>query len=214
MQQLKTIVPAVPENIYFVGRNYVGHISELKNQRPKRPLIFSKPRSCVRSDGAISYPKHTKELHFEGEMVFLFGVGNSFFDGEFVLVGCGIDFTARDVQSELKNKGWPWFEAKCFEGSAAMSKEFTILPEALLPDLTIETYVNGFKRQSGRYDETIFHLEVLENYLRGLVSLKKGDALYTGTPAGVAPLQKGDRVEVRLTLDGSHLLSKLSCEVS
>ncbi len=200
-------------NLYFVGRNYLKHIDELSNQKPEHPLIFTKPLSCACKDSAIPYPPHTRELQFEGEMVFaLPGALEQFNEKDEVLVGCGIDFTARDVQSEIKGKGWPWFEAKCFRGSAVVSKQFAVIPRNRLKDLAVETRVNGVLRQKGHYLQTIFPLEELIRHLDSLVEIKANDILFTGTPAGVGPVQTGDRIEVHLLLQEMKLTESL-CEV-
>ena len=200
-------------NLYFVGRNYAQHIEELSNRRPEHPLIFTKPLSCACSDGTIPYPAHTRELQFEGEMVFVLpGSLKQFNEKNEILVGCGIDFTARDVQTEIKGKGWPWFEAKCFRKSAVLSRQFAVIPKNYLQDLAVETRINGELRQQGHYSQTIFPLNDLIRHLDSLVEIRANDILFTGTPAGVGSVKIGDRVDVRLLLQGKKLTQSL-CEV-
>ncbi len=193
-------------NLYFVGRNYAEHAKELNNVIPDKPLIFTKPLSVISKDGNLPYPSHSKEVHFEGEMVFKYNKSGKF------LVSCGIDYTARDIQSEIKKKGWPWFEAKCFKGSAVFSNVFTAVSESDLHKLEIETYLNGELKQRGNYGQKIFKVEFLFEYLSSLVPLFEGDLLFTGTPAGVGKVSRGDRLKVVLKLDG-NVISEVISEV-
>jgi len=202
------------QNMYFVGRNYVAHIRELQNERPDRPLIFIKPVSCAVFDGPVSRPPHTDDLHYEGEMVFVLpGNSQALAETDHLAVGCGIDFTARDVQSRIKKKGWPWFEAKCFRGSAVLSRTFGQVPITQLENLFIETWVNGEQRQSGSYRQKLFPLPELVHHLDTLVDIQEGDLLFTGTPAGVGPVQPGDRIQVRLLLQDT-VIAETTCEVT
>lgn len=203
-----------PQNLYFVGRNYAKHIEELENERPDRPLIFSKPVSCLTSsDSLIPYPRHSQSLHFEGEMIFrLPGGWDEIERMGMIEAGCGLDWTARDVQNEIKKKGWPWFEAKCFRAAAVVSDEMVQLPLDQLPQLEIQTLVNGEERQHGRYVHTLFKLRALVHHLEQLVNVCNGDLLFTGTPEGVAAVDPGAILEVRLILHGD-LLTTCRCEV-
>lgn len=203
-----------PQNLYFVGRNYAKHIEELENERPDRPMIFSKPVSCLAScDSSIPYPCHSQSLHFEGEMVFRLPGGWDRIDRmDMIEVGCGLDWTARDVQSEIKKKGWPWFEAKCFRGAAVVSDDMVTLSLDQLSQLEIQTLVNGEERQHGRYVHTLFKLKELVHYLEQFVDICNGDLLFNGTPEGVAAVSPGSILEVRLTLQGD-LLTTCRCEV-
>lgn len=211
---MKTVQPGDIANLFFVGRNYVKHIKELDNERPERPLIFSKPASCLSIRSEIPYPSHSTCLHYEGEMVFLMtGFHEHAADSTgTVYAGCGIDFTARDIQKEIKSRGWPWFEAKCFRASAIISPSFVPVSIADLPLLSIETYVNDALRQKGSYRETIFSLQDLLQHLSGFVELTDSDLLFTGTPAGVGPVVPGDRIFVKLKLRES-IITQAECEV-
>ena len=209
------IVPCpTVQNLYFIGRNYVEHIEELSNERPTEPLIFTKPLSCIAMSGAkIPYPGHSHSLHFEGEMVFVLP-RHGHFSGKnpAILAGCGIDFTARDIQSNLKKKGWPWFTAKCFRGSAVLSSSFVSVPISVLTRLSIETYINGEKRQYGRYTDTIFPVPFLINHMVTLLDIGKSDVLFTGTPAGVGNICPGDEILVKLLID-RKLQIQVRCKV-
>ncbi|PJB81017.1 MAG: isomerase/hydrolase [Acidobacteria bacterium CG_4_9_14_3_um_filter_49_7] len=202
------------QNLYFIGRNYVEHIEELGNERPTEPLIFTKSLSCVAMSGAkIPYPGHSHSLHFEGEMVFVLREHEDFKkDNAMILAGCGIDFTARDIQSDLKKRGWPWFTAKCFRGSAVLSSKFISIPMDSLPRLAVETWINGEKRQHGLYTKKLFPVPILTEYLSKLVDIGENDVLFTGTPAGVGEVAPGDNIEVRLLVD-DEVQIQVQCEV-
>jgi len=204
----------VPGNLYFVGRNYVKHIEELNNERPEQPLIFTKPvSSLMTSPAKVPYPPHTDSLHFEGEMVFsLPGDLADLKNRNSVLVGCGVDWTARDVQSVIKQKGLPWFQAKCFRGAAVVSSEAVAVSLDELAGLRIETWVDGVCRQKGGYAEKLFPLPELIAFLERTIDLDSGDLLYTGTPDGVAPVERESTIEVRLILNDNVLIT-CGCEV-
>ncbi|BBB31836.1 conserved hypothetical protein [Thermotomaculum hydrothermale] len=194
------------KNMYFVGRNYVEHAKELNNEVPEKPLIFCKPLSTLSEDNNIILPFHSNEVHFEGEMVFKFSK-----DG-YYHVSCGIDYTARDVQNEIKKKGWPWFEAKCFKNSTVLNKNFVKIEKEKLDFLSIETYLNGELKQKGNYTQTIFKIDFLFDYLDKIIGLKEGDIVFTGTPSGVGKVKKGDILKVLIKLEGK-LISEVISEV-
>ncbi len=179
-------------NLYFVGRNYVKHAEELNNEIPKKPLIFTKPLSTISKSGNVKYPVHTDELHYEGEMVFIPQGKNKY------LVGCGIDYTARDIQREEIKNGRPWFLSKCFKGSTVISKDFLSLKEEELKFLEIKTFVNGVPRQEGKYTEKIFKINDILNYLALFFDIIDKDVIFTGTPSGVGSVNVGDEVVVVL----------------
>lgn len=211
---MKTVQPGDIANLFFVGRNYVKHIEELENEKPERPLIFSKPTSCLSIKSEIPYPSHSRSLHYEGEMVFFMTGfnGQSADSTGTVYAGCGIDFTARDIQKEIKSRGWPWFEAKCFRASAIISASFVPVSIVELTQLSVETYVNNELRQKGSYRETIFSFQDLLQHLSEFVELTDSDLLFTGTPAGVGPVVPGDRIVVNLKLRDS-IITQAECEV-
>ncbi len=178
-------------NLYFVGRNYVKHVEELGNDIPKTPLIFTKPLSTISIDGNIHYPPHTKELHYEGEMVFIP-------KQNYYMVGCGIDYTARDVQRNAMKKGKPWFFAKCFRDSTVISNSFFKLKNDDLNHLKIETFVNGILKQRGVYKEKLFKIDEIVKYLNKFFEIGDKSGIFTGTPSGVGEVNIGDMVEVVL----------------
>lgn len=199
-------------NIYFVGRNYIEHVEELHNQKPEHPLIFNKPVSTIAQDYKISYPAHSRLLHFEGEMVFVLSHDIGMDEGSEMLVGSGIDFTARDVQNIAKEKGWPWFEAKAFRGSTVISKRFLKCRVSDFKHLSIQTTVNGKIRQKGSYPQKLFAIADILTHLKKVVDIVDGDILFTGTPSGVGEVKRGDIIEAAL-LFKNEIKTQLTCEV-
>lgn len=188
--------------VLCIGRNYRDHASELENPVPEEPLFFLKPESAVlEGGGAFHYPDHTKELHYETELVVRIGMNGRQVGKEEALryiagIGIGLDLTARDQQRALKEKGHPWEKAKAFDASAPVSEEFIPLdriPE--LSNLPFTCYRNGELVQSGNSGEMIFSFEDLIVHLSSYITLAKGDLIFTGTPSGVGPLVVGDRLE-------------------
>lgn len=183
------------ENIYCVGRNFEGHAKELGNKVPTSPLIFQKSNSTINLTSKIEVPKK-KTIEHELEVVVLIGKNGSaktheearsFISGFSV----GLDLTDRELQSDLKKKGLPWFAAKSFKGSAVLDKNFK-------PECPKEFYlnVNQKLKQEGSLKDMIFSFEDIILHISKIVELKKGDIVFTGTPEGVGPLKSGDEVEM------------------
>jgi acylpyruvate hydrolase len=201
--------------IICIGRNYAEHAKELGNAVPDNPVIFMKPSTAmVINDKAFYYPEFTSNLHHEGEIVLKIcengkHIQPKFADKYFNEVTIGIDFTARDVQDQLKAKGQPWEIAKAFDGSAPLGK-FIPKKDAFSNDGTIlfSLKKNGAIVQSGDTKDLIFDFNHLICYVSKFFMLNKGDLIYTGTPAGVGPVQIGDLLEGYI---GEQKL--LSCEV-
>lgn len=196
--------------IICVGRNYQAHAKELNNPVPQTPLIFFKPDTAVlRENKDFYYPEFTKDLHFECELVLRIAKEGKFIEEAFVPsyiggVGLGIDMTARDIQSEAKQKGWPWTLAKGFNDSAPVS---VFLPPSQfenLQDLHFRCEINGESRQIGHTADMIFPIPTLISYISRYITLKKGDLIFTGTPKGVGPLSIGDHIQG--FLEGEKLL--------
>lgn len=190
--------------IICVGRNYVDHAKELNNPVPKKPLLFFKPDTAVlRNNKDFYYPSFTQDLHFECELVIRIGKEGKHIQQEYASnyidgIGLGIDMTARDIQDEAKAKSWPWFLAKGFNDSAPVSEFF---PPEQFPDLQALSFtckINGETRQEGRTEDMIFSVSYLLFYITQFVTVKTGDLIFTGTPAGVGPLQIGDHIEAWL----------------
>ncbi len=185
--------------IFAVGRNYAAHIHELNNERPDEPVIFTKPDTALlRNGNAFYYPDFSKDIHHEVELVLRISkdgkhIQEQFADRYFDAVGIGIDFTARDLQQTLKEKGLPWDIAKGFNGSAPISDRFIPLAEfADLKAINFSLSINGDIRQQGNTSLMIFSFEYVISYLSKFFTLRKGDMIFTGTPKGVGPVRVGD----------------------
>ncbi|MEL6624546.1 MAG: fumarylacetoacetate hydrolase family protein [Bacteroidota bacterium] len=186
--------------IICVGRNYVEHAKELNNPVPSKPLIFFKPdTSVLRENKDFYYPEFTRDLHFECELVLRIAREGKYIQEDFVRgyidgVGLGIDLTARDVQKEAKEKGWPWTLAKGFNHSAPVSDFLPLDDFSDFQDINFTCHINGEQRQVGYTGDMIFSVTKLVAYITQFITVKKGDLIFTGTPAGVGPLQIGDHI--------------------
>lgn len=198
--------------IICIGRNYADHARELKNEIPSEPVIFIKPETALLPKGhPFFYPDHTKDLHFELELVLRINRLGKHIDEKFgpkyySQIGLGIDFTARDVQSECKKKGLPWEKAKAFDHSAPVGKKFLKISD--LPDpkaISFELKKNEKSVQSGNSKDMLFSFDQLIAHTSKYFTLKIGDLLFTGTPKGVGAVEKGDKLEA--FLEGEKLLS-------
>ena len=187
--------------IICIGRNYVDHAKELKNPVPSKPLVFMKPPSALLiNNKPFYYPDFTKDLHYELEVVLKICKNGRHVQPEFASsyydqVTLGIDFTARDIQKQCKEKGHPWEIAKGFDQSAALSKFINI---SKMPDqkaIKFQLKKNGDLVQDGNTKDLIFDFDYLICYLSKYFKLQQGDVLFTGTPAGVGPVQIGDVLE-------------------
>jgi 2-keto-4-pentenoate hydratase/2-oxohepta-3-ene-1,7-dioic acid hydratase in catechol pathway len=174
--------------IWCVGRNYAEHAKELGNEAPSAPVIFLKPASSVMfSGGTLRLPADSKRVDHEVELVVARRKDGS------LRAAIGVDFTARDIQEELKKKGLPWTSAKGRPGFAALGA----FVNARLP-ATLTLSVNGAVRQNGTTADMIFPVPKIFEYLDANYGLSPGDIVFTGTPAGVGPVAAGDRVEALL----------------
>ena len=184
--------------IICVGRNYVDHIKELSNDRPTDPVIFIKPDTALLdSSQAFYYPSFSKDVHYELELVFRIGKVGKNIESKFAHkyidgIGLGIDFTARDVQSRLKEKGLPWEKAKAFNGSAFVSAMRSIQETDFNSDIEFELQKNGDTVQQGNSNLMIWNISDLIEDISQYFTLKTGDYIFTGTPAGVGPVAIGD----------------------
>ena len=197
--------------IICIGRNYAAHIEELANERPKDPVVFIKPDSAVLpKDQDFYIPEFTKEVHYEVEVLIRIHKVGKHIDQRFANryyneVGLGIDFTARDLQSELKQKGLPWEKAKGFDGSAMIGKW---LPKSDFKDLNNLNFTlqkNEELVQKGNTGLMLWSIDELIAYVSKFFTLKKGDILFTGTPAGVGQITTNDYLSGKL--EGQELFS-------
>lgn len=186
--------------IICIGRNYRKHAEELGNEVPKEPVIFMKPDSAMlRSRDKMYIPDFSNDVHYEAELVVrIYRIGKriqkKFAYKYYKQVTVGIDFTARDLQSELKAKGLPWEKAKGFDGSAAIG-EWVDLGEKDINNLGFELKINGETVQSGNTANMIFPVDDLIEQVSQYFTLKIGDQLFTGTPEGVGSVKAGDVLE-------------------
>lgn len=188
-------------NIYCVGRNYKQHAAELGNAVPTRPMLFMKPTHAVAAadGGTIALPGDRGQVHYEVELVIR--VGRSYEPGMRVdelvdAFALGIDFTLRDVQEGLKQKGHPWLAAKGFLRSAPLGG-FRPFPGAeALAEIPFSLRKNGEEVQRGRIAEMIFPLQTIVDDVAAQFGLGEGDIIFTGTPAGVGAAADGDRFEM------------------
>ena len=197
-----------PNRIFCIGKNYDKHIKELGGKQvPEEPIVFMKPLCIIVSPGNICPPPYGNELHHEVELVLLIGkegkdIPESQALAQISDITLGLDLTLRDIQKQLKLKGLPWERAKSFEESAPLGI-FKKYHDIDLDNLTFSCAVNGDLRQNGNTGEMIFPVAKLISILSNWWTLKPGDIIYTGTPAGVAPLKPGDRIVVESPKIGS-----------
>ena len=187
--------------IICIGRNYIEHAKELNNPVPKEPVFFLKPDSAILRNGSdFFYPDFSTDIQYELEIVVKINrlgksIGEQFANRYYDEIGLGIDFTARDLQQKCKEKGLPWEIAKAFD-QAALVGDFVAKTD--LPDINsipFELKINGETRQNGNSQEMIFSIDKIIAYVSNFMTLKIGDLIYTGTPAGVGPVKKGDVLE-------------------
>jgi 5-carboxymethyl-2-hydroxymuconate isomerase len=190
--------------IVCVGRNYAEHAKELGNEIPDKPVLFLKPASAlIYSSGEIIHPDYGNELHHEVELVLLIGEKVTKADiaqSEKAIVGYGVglDMTLRDVQNKLKKKGNPWTLAKCFDTSAVISDFVLKKDYQLKPDEKLELKINGVIKQNDTLKSMIFNPAEIVEYISSVMTLEKGDLIFTGTPAGVSRVNRGDKLEAKL----------------
>ena len=186
--------------IICIGRNYHEHAKELNNPVPAKPVFFMKPDSAlVIRNRPFFYPDFSYDIHHEIEVVIKINrLGRSiepqYASRYFSEIGLGVDFTARDLQAECKKNGLPWEIAKGFDYSAPLSKFLSVENFADIRNLNFHLDINGNRVQTGNTSEMIFSFEHIISYVSQFVTLKTGDLIYTGTPAGVGPDKVGDRL--------------------
>ena len=184
-----------------IGRNYTAHIEELENERPKDPVIFMKPDSAILPKEQDFYiPEFTHSLQYEVEvLVKIHKVGKhiapAFAHKYYDEISLGIDFTARDVQDELKKKGLPWEKAKAFDGSAVIGKWVSKGNYESIDRLTFSLQKNQEVVQQASTELMLWKVDELIAYVSSFFTLKKGDIIFTGTPAGVGTVASGDILE-------------------
>ena len=198
-----------PQRIFCIGKNYAEHVKELGGKAPGQPVVFMKPASCLVAPGeTICMPTHGKDLHHEVEVVVLIGtpgknIPESSAATHIAGLTLGLDLTLRDVQSDMKKKGWPWEISKAFDQSAPLGTLTSYDDTRPLDDIAFQCSVNDVVRQTGNTQQMMFSIPHLIHYLSGIWQLREGDLIFTGTPSGVGPLQPEDRVTLHSDLLGT-----------
>jgi len=183
--------------IICIGRNYAKHIEELANERPENPVVFLKPDSAILPrKNPFFIPPFSNDIHYEVEVLVKINKVGKYIEAKFAHkyydeIGLGIDFTARDVQQQSKEKGLPWEKAKAFDGSAVIS-EFYPKEEFDLDNLKFQLLKNDQVVQDGNTNAMLWSTDELIAYVSQYFTLKKGDIIFTGTPAGVGKVVTND----------------------
>jgi 2-keto-4-pentenoate hydratase/2-oxohepta-3-ene-1,7-dioic acid hydratase in catechol pathway len=187
--------------IICVGRNYSEHIRELNNQQNEEPVIFMKPETAqLQKRQPFFLPDFASEIHHEAELVVKISklgknIQQQFAHKYYEEISIGIDFTARDLQSRLKDKGLPWELAKSFDSSAPVGIFISKNEFQSMMDIPFFLKKNGVTVQSGNSSQMIFSIDYIISFVSTYFTLKKGDLIFTGTPKGVSPVIKGDELQ-------------------
>ena len=187
--------------IICIGRNYTKHIEELQNERPTEPVIFMKPDSAVLlKQHPFVIPEFSEDIHHEIEVIVKINKVGKYIDAKFAHkyydeISVGIDFTARDLQQKLKEKGLPWEIAKAFDGSAVIGDFLPKSKFSSLENLTFELTNNNISVQKGDTAQMLWKIDEIIAYVSQFFTLKIGDIIFTGTPEGVARIQPEDVLE-------------------
>lgn len=196
--------------IICVGRNYADHAKEMKADLPTVPVIFMKPKNAILlPEKPLFYPEFTDDLQFETELVVKISKNGKYIQERFAhkyydAITVGLDFTARDIQTDLKKKGLPWELSKSFDASAAVGKFVPIVKGMNIHELTFELKKNGNTVQKGDSRDMIFSVNEIIEYVSQFITINIGDLIFTGTPAGVGPVNVYDKLDAYI--EGDHLL--------
>ena len=183
--------------IICIGRNYAKHIEELANERPDNPVVFLKPDSAILTNkNPFFIPPFSIDVHYEVEVLIKINkvgkhIASRFAHKYYDEIGLGIDFTARDVQQQCKEKGLPWEKAKAFDGSAVIGN-FYNKKDFNLENLSFQLLKNNEIVQDGNTQSMLWKIDELISYVSQYFTLKKGDIIFTGTPAGVGKVSEND----------------------
>lgn len=200
-QNLRVLETQKRMKIICIGRNYANHIEELKNERPSEPVIFMKPDSAVLlKQHPFVIPEFSEDIHHEIELIVKISKVGKYIEPKFAHkyydeISVGIDFTARDLQAKLKEKGLPWEKAKAFDGSAVVGDFLPKSNFVSLENITFELKNNDITVQKGNSDMMLWNISELISYVSQFFTLKIGDIIFTGTPAGVAAVKPNDVLE-------------------
>ena len=187
--------------IICIGRNYTKHIEELQNERPDEPVVFLKPDSAILlKQHHFVIPEFCDDIHHEVEIIVRINKVGKYIDAKFAPnyydeIGLGIDFTARDLQAKLKEKGLPWEKAKAFDGSAVIGNFLSKKDFSSTENINFELKSNGITVQKGNTSHMLWKIDELIAYVSQFFTLKIGDIIFTGTPEGVARVKPNDILE-------------------
>jgi 2-keto-4-pentenoate hydratase/2-oxohepta-3-ene-1,7-dioic acid hydratase in catechol pathway len=187
--------------IICIGRNYADHISELQNERSDEPVVFLKPDSAVLlKQHPFVIPEFSNEVHHEVEILVRINKVGKYIDEKFAHkyydeIGLGIDFTARDLQLKLKEKGLPWEKAKAFDGSAVIGDFLSKKDFSSIESINFELKNNGITVQKGNTNQMLWSIDKIIAHVSQYFTLKIGDIIFTGTPQGVAKVSANDILE-------------------
>jgi len=187
--------------IICIGRNYANHAKELNNPLPTEPLFFLKPETAViRNNKPFYYPQFSTEIHHEIELILKINkpgknIPLKFAHKYYTEIGLGIDFTARDLQEKCKLNATPWEIAKAFDGAAPIGKFIDKSELQNLNTIQFHLNINGNTIQKGNTADLIFSFDIIIAHISKYITLKTGDIIFTGTPAGVGPIKIGDLLE-------------------
>lgn len=187
-----------------IGRNYAKHIQELDNERPEHPVVFLKPDSAILlKQHPFVIPEFTQNVHYEVEVLVKIKKLGKYIDSKFApkyydQIGLGIDFTARDLQKNLKDKGLPWEKAKAFDGSAVIGNWMHKSEIDNVNNIAFSLEQNGTVVQDGNTSTMLWKIDELISYVSQYFTLKIGDVIFTGTPAGVGPVSPNDKLIGRI----------------
>ena len=187
--------------IICIGRNYANHIEELKNERPTEPVVFMKPDSAILlKQHPFVIPEFSEDIHHEIELIVKISKVGKYIEPKFAHkyydeISVGIDFTARDLQEKLKQKGLPWEKAKAFDGSAVIGEFLPKNQFSSLENITFELTNNNKTVQMGNSSFMLWKIDELISYVSQFFTLKIGDIIFTGTPEGVAAVKPDDVLE-------------------
>jgi 2-keto-4-pentenoate hydratase/2-oxohepta-3-ene-1,7-dioic acid hydratase in catechol pathway len=187
--------------IICIGRNYVNHIEELKNERPSEPVIFMKPDSAILlKQHPFVIPEFSQDIHHEIEVIVRINKVGKYIDTKFAHkyydeISVGIDFTARDIQDQLKSKGLPWEKAKSFDGSAVIGEFLSKSQFISMENITFELTNNNKTVQKSSTSNMLWKIDELVSFISQYFTLKIGDIIFTGTPEGVAAVKPDDVLE-------------------
>lgn len=186
--------------IICIGRNYAGHAKELNNPLPDVPVFFLKPDTClIQKNQPFFYPDFSDNIHYETEIVVRINkigkhIQKKFANTYYSEIGIGIDFTARDLQQQCKEKGLPWEICKSFDNAAPISKFLDKNNFSNIQDINFHLDINGETVQKGNTSDMIFEIDEIIAYISQFITLKMGDLIFTGTPSGVGPVKIGDHL--------------------